>query len=65
MLRYRRPLHLDEAAHAVTFTVDLAAKDMSVATDLAETPGVAMPQGRLNLHRLRRASARGIGDRDI
>jgi 3-hydroxyisobutyrate dehydrogenase len=65
MLRYRRPLYLDEAAHDVTFTVALASKDMDLACRLARALGVAMPQGRVTLDALRRAEAEGYADRDM
>jgi len=65
MLRYRRPLYLDEAAHDVTFTVALARKDMEVTARLAEALGTAMPQGQVTLETLRRAEAEGFGARDM
>mgnify|MGYP000350061511 CR=1 FL=1 len=65
MLKYRRPLYLDEAAHDVTFTVALARKDMEVTAALAEAHGIGMPQGRVTLDRLRHAEARGYGARDM
>lgn len=65
MLKYRRPLYLDEAAHDVTFTVSLARKDMEATADLARQLGVAMPQGRENLARLRDAETQGYGPRDM
>lgn len=65
MLKYRRPLYLDEAAHDVTFTVSLARKDMEVTAALADQLGVALPQGRETLARLRDAEARGYGSRDM
>ena len=65
MLSYRRPLYLDEAANDVTFTVALARKDMAVTVALAESLGVALPQGRLNLDQLNRAAAEGFADRDM
>jgi 3-hydroxyisobutyrate dehydrogenase len=65
MLKYRRPLYLDEGAHDVTFTVALARKDMEVTAALAEGLGVALPQGRETLARLRDAEARGYGARDM
>lgn len=65
MLKYRRPLYLDEAAHAVTFTVDLAKKDLEVAAALAEASGAAIPQTRLNLEKLRAAVSKGYGERDM
>ncbi|MBB99477.1 MAG: 6-phosphogluconate dehydrogenase [Rhodobacteraceae bacterium] len=65
MLTYRRPLYLDEAAHAVTFTVALARKDMEVTATLAETLGVSMPQGRVTLEKLRAAETQGYAGRDM
>lgn len=65
MLKYRRPLYLDEAAHDVTFTVALARKDMSVTAKLANELGVAMPQGDVTLAKLIDAEARGYGARDM
>jgi 3-hydroxyisobutyrate dehydrogenase len=65
MLKYRRPLYLDEAAHDVTFTVALARKDMEVTLDLARRLGVAAPQGAVTLERLRAAEAGGYGGRDM
>lgn len=65
MLKYRRPLYLDEAAHQVTFTVALARKDMEIAADLAERLGVAMPQGRVTLAKLKAAEAQGYSARDM
>jgi len=65
MLKYRRPLYMDEAAHEVTFTVALAEKDMTVTAALAEQLGVAMPQGRVTLEKLSEASAAGFSGRDM
>ncbi len=65
MLRYRRPLYLDEAAHPVSFTVALARKDMEVALAVAGAHGIGMPQTALALDRLRQAEAAGYGPRDM
>jgi 3-hydroxyisobutyrate dehydrogenase len=65
MLRYRRDLYLDEASQDVSFTLDLAAKDMRVTCALAQELGIAMPQAALNLARLETASADGFGQRDM
>nr|WP_256386781.1 NAD-binding protein [Ruegeria sp. EL01] len=65
MLRYRRPLYLDEAAHDVTFTVSLARKDMEITAGLAEQLGSAMPQGRVTLQHLIDAEMQGFGTRDM
>ena len=65
MLRYRKPLYLDEQAHQVTFTVGLAAKDVDLATRLAQTLYVQMPQAELNLGILNQASQNGYAHRDM
>lgn len=65
MLRYRKPLYLDERAHQVTFTVGLAAKDVDLATRLAQTLDVQMPQAELNLGILNQASQNGYAHRDM
>jgi 3-hydroxyisobutyrate dehydrogenase len=65
MLKYRRPLYLDEAGHDVTFTVALARKDMEVTADLARAFGTGMPQGLTTLDNLKRAEAKGYGARDM
>lgn len=65
MLRYRRPLYLDEAANDVTFTVALARKDMEVTADLARQLGTSMPQGLATLAQLKRAESEGFGHRDM
>jgi 3-hydroxyisobutyrate dehydrogenase len=65
MLKYRRPLYLDEAAHDVTFTVALARKDMEVTADLARKLGTDMPQGLSTLQILRKAESEGYAARDM
>jgi 3-hydroxyisobutyrate dehydrogenase len=65
MLKYRRPLYLDEDAHDVTFTVSLARKDMAVTAELARSLGTLMPQGQVTLDTLVDAEARGYGARDM
>lgn len=65
MLKYRRPLYLDEAAHDVTFTVALARKDMETTADLAQRLGTAMPQGLVTLETLRAAETQGFAARDM
>ena len=63
MLKYRRPLYLNEADHDVTFTVALARKDMEVTAHLAQTYGTAMPQGAVTLAKLVQAETAGYGTR--
>ena len=65
MLKYRRPLYLDEASNEVTFTVALARKDMEVTAALARHYGTAMPQGHATLQKLCDAEVAGYGARDM
>ena len=65
MLKYRRPLYLDEQAHDVTFTVALARKDMEVTAALARQLGTSMPQGEVTLSLLKQAETDGFGARDM
>lgn len=65
MLKYRRPLYLDEAAHEVTFTVALARKDMTATAELARQLGTAIPQGLVTLEKLKEAESAGYGARDM
>ena len=65
MLKYRRPLYLEEDAHDVTFTVALARKDMEVTAALAQHYGVSMPQGMVTLDKLKEAEAAGYAERDM
>ena len=53
------------AGQDVTFTVALARKDMEATADLARQYGVAIPQGELNLKKLKEAEAQGYGARDM
>lgn len=65
MLGYRRKLYLDEANQDVTFTVDLALKDVSLALALANDFGIDMPQTQTTLDVLEKAQAGGFGARDM
>lgn len=65
MLAYRRPIYLDDRAHAVTFTMALARKDLGLFLDLAAEGGVAAPQAALNRDQLDRAIGAGFGEADM
>ncbi|WP_052161426.1 NAD(P)-dependent oxidoreductase [Hoeflea sp. BAL378] len=65
MLSYRRALYLDEAGQDVSFTVDLARKDVTLALALADELGVALPQTAKTLEVLDAARAAGFGARDM
>ncbi len=65
MLKYRRALYLDEAAHDVSFTIALAEKDVQLALDLARATHVAMPQTQATLEILQAASNANFANRDM
>lgn len=65
MVSYRRPLYLNEDQHDVTFTVELARKDMNVTLDLAQKLGVPLPQGQVTLDKLNQAMDQGYAQRDM
>lgn len=65
MLKFRRPIYLDEASQAVTFTVALARKDVGLALDLAQDVGVPMPQAKTTFEVLKNAEAQGFDARDM
>lgn len=65
MFGYRRPQYLDETNNPVTFTVDLAVKDMEVTARLAEGLGVPVPQALCTLGELKAARDAGFGARDM
>lgn len=65
MIRYRKPIYLDEHANPVSFALSLARKDVELAVELADELGVPMPQTRLNLDQLRAAEEAGYGERDM
>lgn len=65
MLKYRKPLYLDEAGHDVTFTVALAQKDMRVTAELAGKLGVPLPQSQATLDILNEAFGAGYDARDM
>ncbi len=65
MLKYRRPLYLNELENDISFTVDLAAKDVGIALNLAEQLGVAAPQTKTTLSILQEAISSRYGGRDM
>jgi len=65
MLSYRRALYLDEAGQDVSFTIDLAHKDVKLALALADDLGVGLPQTQTTLGVLEHARSAGFGPRDM
>ena len=65
MIGYRRAQYLDPEGAPVTFTLDLAAKDLRLALALAADGGVAMPQLERTLDIVDGLISRGHGGRDL
>jgi 3-hydroxyisobutyrate dehydrogenase-like beta-hydroxyacid dehydrogenase len=61
---YKRDSFVDPDHTPVTFSLDLAAKDLDLILGLAHRLGVPMPQARVNQDLVGAASARLGGDRD-
>lgn len=65
MLGYRRAHYLKEAEQGVSFTIDLAKKDVILALALADELGVDMPQTQTTLDILKMAQDDGYDQRDM
>jgi 3-hydroxyisobutyrate dehydrogenase-like beta-hydroxyacid dehydrogenase len=65
VVHYRRPLFEHPGEGAVSFTIDLAIKDLDLIKALAERAGASIPQSELNVDELRAASAAGHGQEDL
>jgi 3-hydroxyisobutyrate dehydrogenase-like beta-hydroxyacid dehydrogenase len=65
MIGYRKAQYLDPDHSPVTFTLDLAAKDLRLALAAAEQHGVAMPQLVRTLETVEALIERGYGGRDM
>jgi len=65
MLRFRRPIYLDEPSQEVTFALALARKDMGLALALSEQYNVPMLQSQTTFDVLKRAETKGFGERDM
>ncbi len=62
---YKRAAFLDPDGTAPAFTADLAAKDLRLIGELAQTVGAAMPQVSTNLAVIKAMIAAGDGERDF
>ncbi|MGH2799234.1 MAG: NAD(P)-dependent oxidoreductase, partial [Thermoleophilaceae bacterium] len=62
---YKRDAFVEPDGTAVTFSLDLAAKDLRLIAELADRLGVPMPQARANQALIGEASSRLGGDRDF
>ena len=61
---YKRSSFVEPDATPVSFSLDLASKDLRLALDLAESLGVSMDQAHTNLEMIGEATDRLGGDRD-
>jgi 3-hydroxyisobutyrate dehydrogenase-like beta-hydroxyacid dehydrogenase len=62
---YKRGAFLNPDGTVPAFTADLAAKDLRLIAELAETVGLAMPQAATNLAVIDAVIAAGDGERDF
>lgn len=65
VLRYRRQMFLHPGDGEVSFTLELAEKDMRLTTDLARELRSPMPQAELNLRIARAAMGCGLDQDDL
>lgn len=65
MVSYRKPQYLDPYEAPVTFTLDLARKDIGLALDQARSSGVPMPQLERTMETVEALIAAGEGNRDM
>lgn len=65
VVKYRRPVFEAPGSTPVTFTVDLALKDLDLILDLAERTGAPMPGAEINRSVMQAASDAGHGSGDM
>jgi 3-hydroxyisobutyrate dehydrogenase-like beta-hydroxyacid dehydrogenase len=65
MVAYRMPQYLDPDHNPITFTMDLAAKDLRLTLDHAADLGLTMPQAERTLDTVEALIDAGYGDRDL
>lgn len=64
-VQYKRAAFERPEETPVAFTLQLVAKDLGLALDLAQRSGVELPQATTNSHTAKTAIAAGLGDRDM
>ena len=64
-LHYKREAFEHPGRPPVAFSLDLVAKDLELALDLAARAGAPMDQAATNRQVVRAAVAAGLGDRDL
>jgi 3-hydroxyisobutyrate dehydrogenase-like beta-hydroxyacid dehydrogenase len=65
VVHYRREIFEFPGERPVTFTIDLARKDLSLVLDMAGELGTSMPQAEVNAGFMDDASSKGWGDADM
>jgi 3-hydroxyisobutyrate dehydrogenase-like beta-hydroxyacid dehydrogenase len=65
IVHYRRAVFEHPESAAVTFTIDLAIKDLGLVLALGAETGAHLPQTEANLATMQRAAAAGLGAADI
>lgn len=64
-LQYKRPAFLDPDATPAAFALELVAKDLRLALDLAENTAAPLPQAAANLDVVAGAVSEGHGEQDM
>jgi len=65
VVHYRRAVFEHPGTTPVTFSIDLAAKDLGLIMQLASEVGTSMPQAGLNLEVMQEAGRSGLGEADM
>ncbi len=65
VVHYRRPVFEHPETAAVSFTIDLAIKDLALVLALGSEVGAQLPQAETNLAAMQAAAAAGLGAADM
>ena len=65
VVHYRRPVFEHPETAAVSFTIDLAIKDLALVLALGSEVGARLPQAETNLAAMQAAAAAGLGAADM
>lgn len=65
VVHYRRAVFEEPGTTPVSFSIDLAKKDLGLIGDLAEAVGAEMPQAVTNRQIMQQAAASGMGSADM
>ena len=65
VVTYRRAVFEHPGSTPVTFSIELAVKDLQLVLDLAAEVGATMPQAETNVRVMRQSVAEGLGESDM